>query len=351
MFDEILLQCIENINQERSVSGIYHLLTGKRSSQTMQDAKAYQLEAFFGIYKNLNREELTESIEHLAEEGWIQIDRQYAIISDKGLRRNRQSFHFQGMVYHQLVPVLEKRLLLLIQTMTNLMKGDRSFVPIIDDRNIQNWVRRVYVSKRQELKGSVSSLYEELASILSKCSSSEAYLFTYRLTGNGVIGFTYNQLSSELNMNKKDIHLYLQHVFHFLIKTVNTNPEDYPFLKLCSEGLAPSRLITESAKQTYHYVERGWSIDGIVKKRRLKRSTIQDHIVEVALVNPGFSIEPFVSVESQSLIVTMAESLQTNRLKDIFQGLNQEFTYFQIRLTLAHHQHYSKEGNLHGSIN
>ncbi|MCA0970310.1 helix-turn-helix domain-containing protein [Halobacillus litoralis] len=357
MLQEIVLICIKHMKEERTVSGIYHLLTGKRSSQTMQDAKAYQLSSFFGVHKSLERHELTEVLQSLEEKEMIVTDELYARLTKKGalyLKQRdiqNQLSGFRGLDYHQVTPVLTKRLLLLIQTVTNLNGKKNSFVPIIDDAGVQAWVRGVYSSKRHQLESFVATLYEELNTVLEACSKREAYLFVCRLTGNGQVGSTYDQLADECHIKKWDVHLHLERVMHQMIHIVKADPSSFSALSLCLEGLGSSSLITESAKRTYYYVERGWTIEEIVQKRRLKESTIQDHIVEAALVLPDFRIESFVSLEGQSLIVTMARSLQTKRLKEIYLGLKEEFSYFQIRLTLAHHQHHSREESLHGSVN
>lgn len=350
MFEAILLTCVHHIQAERTISGIYHLLTGKRSSQTMQDAKGYALEGFFGIYKSLERHQLDDRFNQLEKRGMIVTNNeQFVDLTEKGekayLEIDKSTIsYFQGLTYHQMTTIFEKRLLLLVQTMTNINNNKRSFVPIIDDATTQSWVRGMYASYQSDMDSFVRSLYEELHTLLSKRTTKEAYLFSSRLTGNGVIGLTYEQLATDSGLRKEDVHLYLQLVYHYLLQNVQQHPGLFPILSQCVEGLGTSTLITQSANRTYYYVERGWTIERIMKKRRLKKSTIQDHLVEAALVIPDFSIESFISIEEQSLILSMAESLETKRLKQIHQGLNGEFSYFQIRLTLAHHQHFSKEG-------
>ncbi|MBA2173837.1 helix-turn-helix domain-containing protein [Halobacillus locisalis] len=350
VFEAILLTCVHHIQAERTISGIYHLLTGKRSSQTMQDAKGYALEGFFGIYKSLERHQLDHYFNQLEQKGMIETNDQQFVhlteVGEKGYQEIDASAiaYFQGLTYHQMTPVFEKRLLLLVQTMTNITNNRRSFIPIIDDAPTQSWVRGIYASYQGQTDSFVDSLHEELHTLLSGRTTREAYVFSSRLTGNGVIGLTYEQLSTESGLSKEDVHLYLQHVYHYLLQKVRQYPSSFPILSQCIEGLGDSTLITQSANRTYYYIKLGWTIDEIMKKRRLKKSTIQDHLVEAALVIPDFSIDSFISIEGQSLILSMTESLETKRLKQIHQGLNGEFSYFQIRLTLAHHQHFSKEG-------
>lgn len=44
-----LLYCLKQLNGERTVSSIYYLLKGKRSSQTLQDGNMFQISFCLGF--------------------------------------------------------------------------------------------------------------------------------------------------------------------------------------------------------------------------------------------------------------------------------------------------------------
>ncbi|HLQ97926.1 MAG TPA: hypothetical protein VK135_04495, partial [Candidatus Dormibacteraeota bacterium] len=50
------------------MNSIYHLLTGKRSIQTVQDVHLYQLDRFFGIFKKLNKPTFDQMVDELMEQ-------------------------------------------------------------------------------------------------------------------------------------------------------------------------------------------------------------------------------------------------------------------------------------------
>lgn len=101
------------------------------------------------------------------------------------------------------------------------------------------------------------------------------------------------------------------------------------------DDLEFKRVLTTSTHKTLELVQKGFSIDQIAHIRSLKKATIEDHIVELSIHEPSFSIEPYVSSEEQQAIHEIAFQLQTNKLKLIKENLEHPFTYFQIRLALT----------------
>ena len=69
--------------------------------------------------------------------------------------------------------------------------------------------------------------------------------------------------------------------------------------------------------------------------RQLKKGTIEDHIVELALKIPNFSIEPYVTKEKQVKIKQAAKQSKTKQLKVIRHMMEQDVSYFEIRLVIA----------------
>lgn len=100
------------------------------------------------------------------------------------------------------------------------------------------------------------------------------------------------------------------------------------------DDLQFKRVLTSSTHKTLELVQKGFSIDQIAHIRSLK-ATIEDHIVELSIHEPSFSIEPYVSSEAQKAIHEVAGQLQTNKMKLIKESLEHSFTYFQIRLALT----------------
>ncbi|REJ08957.1 helix-turn-helix domain-containing protein [Halobacillus trueperi] len=350
MFDHVVLTCVDRFRGERTLSGIYHLLTGKRSSQTLQDAKGYELDMLFGIYPSLKRESLERRVQPLIRDGLIQINEQsFPSITSEGTRRLssfpvQELTYFEGMVWHDVIPTFVRRVYLMLQMMANTNAGIDHYVPIVDDFGTQNWVRTVYHQFQDKLPKMVESMYEEIHHLLKEHPSLQAELFVHRLTGGGVIGMTIDQLKREFDLNIEDVELMLQHTHYYLFLESKKKKDRYPVLHLCTKGLDATHLITRSARKTYQYIQQGLSMQEIMNLRRLKKSTIQDHIVESALIIPDFSITSFLSEEDVREINNIGTQLNTKKLKQIYEALDGKYDYFELRLALAKGQHAIKEG-------
>ncbi|MFG6114484.1 helix-turn-helix domain-containing protein [Halobacillus sp. MO56] len=354
MFEYILLRCINNLNGERTIAGIYNLLVGKRSSQTLQDAHAYQLTEFFAIYKSLKRTDLINVINQLMEDRKI-------IITDEDERPRLTTYgsdqlgrlsdewgplYFNGINLHEKVTIFEERLYLYIQTITNMKKGNKHFLPITDRTDILNWVKLNYKVNKTNLMDHISSIYKELYRLLSSVNEKEAALFTYRLTGAGMIGLSKQQLSDMFQLPLHNVHLLMQHLLHQVYQAVEKNPGNYPALFIFIEESENNRLITNSAQKTYSLIKQGMDLETISEIRRLKMSTIHDHVVEMALVQSDFPVYLFVSEQEIAEISQVIEEQQTNKLKNIYDALQGEYNYFFIRLVQARMQHQKSEAKV-----
>ncbi len=79
-FDTIILTCCARFQAGRSISAVFHLLKGKRSIQTVQDAHLYQLEQFYGIYPTLRKRSFDERIQKLEKNGYLPLRSESAAV-------------------------------------------------------------------------------------------------------------------------------------------------------------------------------------------------------------------------------------------------------------------------------
>ena len=70
----IILYCLHKLNGERTIYSIYHLLHGKKSSQTIQDAYLFHLTPFFHTYPTISWQEIESIITKFATNEWIHAD-------------------------------------------------------------------------------------------------------------------------------------------------------------------------------------------------------------------------------------------------------------------------------------
>lgn len=353
MFRAILLDCIACISMERSTASIFHLLVGKRSIQTLQDAKLYQITPYFAVCKHLDRNHFEYEIKALVTENYITVDDQNnACITERGkayLKGQLESYPIQqlnGLVFDRMSDLFWLRLQLWIQTYTNMSRKNGYFVAITEHKEVQIWVKKHYHIHRDESEQWLTGIHHELSSFLKNINPDLAQLFVDRLTGYQKIGLTLDQLAKKHQTTRLDSHLYLTGTIHHLLTYLHEREAELKYLPTFYHFTQISKkFITNSAEKTDHLIKKGFDVEQIAKIRQLKVNTIEDHIVEIAYIEPDFSIKPYVDAESFTIILGAIKNNKTAKLKQIKELAGNKFSYFQIRLVLTYSNfHLQKEG-------
>ncbi len=90
--------------------------------------------------------------------------------------------------------------------------------------------------------------------------------------------------------------------------------------------------------ETHELYEKGYSVKVIAEKRGLNPVTIISHLIKLKDDGHNIDLHSLIDKKIQQLIVKAAEELQIRKeepLKPLFEALNEEFDYGQIKLALA----------------
>lgn len=163
----------------------------------------------------------------------------------------------------------------------------------------------------------------------------QATIFVHQLSSRNKIGYTKQQLADYLQLQEDEIALMHLSTIHELMAFCMEKADEEFMLRIFVEGLNPSYNLTDSASETLKFMKAQLSLEEIATKRSLKLNTIEDHVVEIALQDPHFSLRSFVPENIEEQILSVVEKLQTSKLREIKDRLGPEVSYFMIRLVLA----------------
>ncbi|WP_026673217.1 helix-turn-helix domain-containing protein [Alkalihalobacterium bogoriense] len=342
VMSQLILYILYQFNGNRSIYGVYHLLKGKRSSQTIQDGHLFRCLFLFGIIPTLTREQTDKCIQHLESIRAVTRVREERFVVTKLGENIVQQFqeeapffhHIDGWKYKEVDMRFWYRLTLYIQCLSYMVKKESRFIPVTNERNILQWVRQAFPQNQEERKKQLNDLYKELLSYLVKIEEINATIVVKKLTGATQIGLTNEQLALKYKLDKGWINLLFLATVHQLLKEIETEPNQYPMLSRFYEKNRKIN-VTSSTKQTYELLQQGKSIQQIAQIRQLKENTIEDHIVEIAIEDPSFTISSYVGQKQQVEIEQLSRKEQTKRLRDLKDKLGDDISYFQIRLVLS----------------
>ncbi|MBA9027237.1 helix-turn-helix domain-containing protein [Peribacillus huizhouensis] len=346
-FDMIVLDCIRIINGERSVYAILHMLKGKKSSQTIQDVHLFGLTKLLGTLPDLTRRQLEITVDHLLQSGLISTLPQngYYMITSIGqelLKQHLDKYPFpetlNGFRFQNRTQTYWSRLSLLIQTISHIIHKQNRFYPIQRNFQTQTWVKRYLALNRQNRAEIGRHLFDELSMLLEKRPEKERDIFVKRLTGIDRIGSTYSQIAKELDDDEWHVRYLFLGTIHFMLQKMDDTSGEYPYLNSVGKDIQGNSHIqlTNSTQMTLKYLKAGKSLEEISYIRKLKRSTIEDHIVELAYSDPQFNISRFMTPKIAEEIRVASKTSRTKQLRAIKEIVdNSEISYFQIRLVLA----------------
>ncbi|MBV7507172.1 helix-turn-helix domain-containing protein [Bacillus sp. sid0103] len=336
--ESIILYSIKQINKERTIYSLYHLLNGKKSSQTIQDAHLFSLKHYFGIYEQLSRESFESIIHSMAGKRLINnIGEQRFNITPLGkelLEKGPLPRYINGWNFHQITSLFWERLSLLVQVVSNLMFGETRYIPIQKNKEVHNWLKSTLKEIALPRLEMGNTVYFELNNCFDVGKEVDPSLVVFRLTGFQQIGLTPLQVAKQLNLDYHDYQIGFTNTLHYLIQKIKDEGNQLKILPFLINDLMQDDELTLTSRKTQRLLNQGYTLDMIANIRHLKLSTIEDHLVELALNIEGFSIEPYVDRELQNKILEISRQTATKQLKLIREKIGTA-TYFQIRLVLA----------------
>lgn len=345
LFEGILLTSSLHIQGERSTAAIYHLLTGRKSIQTVQDAHIYRLENFYGIYKTLSKKDYNQKVLDLTNAQQIRQhpnnDTAGFIVTPTGKlwlnqhKNNLPFAYFNGLKYADTATIFFDRLILLIQTLTNSKKQHYTFIPVIDKTSIEKWVKIVYKKSKGSESRFLTMLHKELHVLLDHFPNPEASIFVDRLSGYQQYGMSIEQLAFAYKYERHDMLLLLTGIVQSILSIIESDKNNFVFLSYILKDLTPDLPLTHSASATFKLLKKSYTIEQIAYIRKLKVNTIYDHLVEIAFYDKAFPIHRYVTKEAQQEIIVAIQRTESSKLKQIKQQISEDINYFQIRLVLA----------------
>ena len=333
IFNQILLHILYILKNERTVSSAYHLLRGKRSGQTIQDVGMYKLHCYFGILPKLKRTTFDEAIGSLQAAQLIEVDDE-GYFSMKEELAFDQLPYFNGWHYRGNEHRFFSRLSLLVETLSHTKENISYFAPTEKNVEAQMFLRaflqkhpfREVAFRHQLLTEVIEALDQPLLSELQRD------IVVLRLSGANVAGLTWQQLAQKHDMSELDVQLQFISALHGMLSKVLEKP--LPLMQQLAEDVYISMPLTDSTSETAKLLNEGKSLEQIAAIRRLKISTIEDHVVEIVMNIPAFNIAAFLSKEQLKEIHETSEAYATKKLR-VLKEVLPHYSYFQLRLGLA----------------
>ncbi|MGA9519267.1 MAG: helix-turn-helix domain-containing protein [Trichococcus sp.] len=335
----LFLDCISTERPIKEATLFYNLI-GKRTVSTMLQCRQYDLEAYFTAMPGMKPTVLKKGLERLLSDGLISgNDGEGFLLTEAGSAKKAYFLsghaHFSlgnQMEFALIQGVLRRRMLFLIQILSEMLHKNKHYYPIEREAKEQLWMKRL-LTQHSGNKATFARAYgEEWRIYLSRLPERDAGLFALQFEGNAHLRKTTGQMAGLFSLEEAEVKILLHQNWLRLYAALEKEPEKFPVLS--SVGLMTIKeygLASASAETTMRYFMNGHGMEEIISMRGLKQSTIQDHFAEIALIYPEFPTQKFLDEGKMQYLQQLVEHKVRVDYREI-QKVFPEINFFESRL-------------------
>ena len=303
-------------------STLFQVLTGKRTSSVLAYAFFHDLLPFLGSFPNLTEKQFYQQLSSLQMSGLLYQD-------EEGLLYVKQTSQSLPVAVDRIDffrfgrKAMENwRLLQFLIQVASFMGKQTAYLPLESSPFYTERVRGFVKDHRTELS---ETIYQELSLIFGQLDTEQANFLARTLTGYQQNGAAFFQLLRAEEQQEPYATLKTANILHAFFHELHQHKGFllYRFLKpLLMQNVNTSML------QTRHLVEQGMTMAEIQRYRQLKAGTIQDHLIEWALLDVDFPFTLFF--EHPKELAALPEASWQYRYKELIEGSAMNF--LEVRL-------------------
>lgn len=335
----LFLDCISTERPIKEAT-LFYVLIGKRTVSTMLQCRQYDLEAYFNAMPGMKPTVLKKGLERLTSEGLISGNEGLGyLLTEAGIGEKNDFLsshaHFSlgnQMKFALIQGVLRRRMLFLIQILSEMLHKNKQYYPIEREAKEQLWMKRLLAQHSEDKESFAKSCGEEWRAYLSRLPERDAGIFALQFEGNDHLRKTTGQMAGLFKVDEAEVKILLHQNWLRLYDSLEQEPEKFPVLSSVMRMTAnETGLASASAETTMRYFRNGHGMNEIISMRGLKQSTIQDHFAEIALIYREFPVPAFLDKEKMQYLQQLAAHkvrVDYREIQEVFPEIN----FFESRL-------------------
>lgn len=277
---KFILSCFTHQQVVRFTT-LYHFLKGKKTSSILTFGFFNSLLPYFNLFPDLSLNEYRQIIDTLLKDNDLEIveTEPFVKITTKGLAKvGRPSFqNLNGFNYYRFANDFWRMLQFLTQVISEKRYNNTRYIPIESNLFYQYQLKMWIKSQSNHwLKG----IMDEWLAILNELEEKSSLLLVEQLMGHKTTGLTKRQLSTKYDLAIWVCDIKSKEALHELITCVLQKKKKYLYLNHLlefSKKIQPEDTVVI----TERLFNEGLAIQEIAKIRRLKESTVTDHLIEM----------------------------------------------------------------------
>lgn len=280
---------------DRRLRVIENVLVGKRSVSTLYWGMRYQRLDWLGYNRQVTRQEMDQATASLVKQQLITVTDNQARLTQTGQAAQKTflATRYQPQAFTTRLTVdvatFWQRLLLAVQVVSEASYQERHYYPLQMPWTVKRFIKRWY--QRYRATNLSTEFQTTLKQFLAEQDDQLAVIFSQSLSGHAQPGTTIMQLTrltgrtaAELMQIRVDLTcLFVQWLQQ---STTETSPALVALLAELEQS-----PVSQSAQETLLAFNQGVQLTVISQKRRLKLSTVREHLLEAAIFLPVAAVD------------------------------------------------------------
>lgn len=280
-------------------SSLFHLLKGKRTTSVLFFALKHHLEKYFACLPELEKDKFENIISQMTSLGYLDVKegklyakKQLALTEDLSIFSYKY-LNGLSLMNNESLALIKEATILLVQIVSQTSFQEKKFSPTTNNSWVQQLCKSWLASRLKKDKVTFEQLCREIAKELWNFLDEEEpvfnVLFLSYFIGFQVAPATREQRMLLLNEQGMQDENYIDRIsWVYFIQEMIDQKDIYPlFFSFLTYLIQRQGLSSKSSQESYLAFLHGSPISRIAKSRYLKESTVNDHLIELALIYPA----------------------------------------------------------------
>lgn len=327
-----------NTSYPMKLAQLIHVFRGRRTPSMLYLVEKYRLFSAFGLLPKLKRQQLNDCLELLVKKQLLLEKGEGYILTEAGNLAAKAYFEkhtfpsaIQSMEYAKARQPLWERFQLLVQVFSERTYKNSLYTPVVKHPSHQEGVR-IWLQKQQKESQELTKLWiEETISFFQSLGDNRSNLLVNQLAGHGRSGKTKRQVAEKYELTPFECQLLIEDTLEegiFLIRN-----KKWTLLSSLLEDIQKETYfgLTDSTLYTAKCLAKGYSIEIVARMRKLKESTIKEHVLELALIQPNFSYQQYIPKKYYDELTTLLKGYPNLSYKEAREQIDGvEFLHYRL---------------------
>ncbi|MGK0551730.1 helix-turn-helix domain-containing protein [Enterococcus faecalis] len=288
---------------------LFHLLKGKRTSSVLIYGFCYDCLRFIEAWPLVTENTYQQAINFLSAQGFLtyHLETKEGQITHRGQRyllNHNFSLNTYAFINQYLfgknTSEIWRMIQFCVQVVSNLSYDAKNYLPLesspLYQQHLKHWLT---LYSKDEL---IHQVRQEWLQLFRQLTNEESNYLAAQLTGHECLGKTAQQLHKP-GGTEFEKEMWQKNTLHHLLQVIMSESNPQPLYNLIQPLVAQNQ--NQSMQTTYSFLHAGLTPGEVAHQRKIKVSTVKDHLLELAIRR---QIDSFYYVKNQTVRHSLTSS-------------------------------------------